>query len=54
MLVNLSGAPFVGRKAKRYIIPVSFGLFAGGTTLAWISFLGLTAYRAITWTFGGP
>ena len=41
--------PSVGRSAKEYIFPVTFGLVTLGTTLAWVSFLGVATFRAISW-----
>lgn len=50
MLNRDSRLPSVGRSAKAYIFPVTFGLVTLLTTLAWVSFLGVATFRAIGWT----
>jgi len=50
MLDRVSRLPSVWRPAREYIFPVTFGLVALVTTLAWVSFLGVVTFRAIGWT----
>ena len=42
--------PSVGRSAKEYIFPVTFGLVTLLTTLTWVSFSEVATFRAISWT----
>lgn len=52
MLAKSSRWPSVGQRAKRFIFPITFGFVAVATTFAWLSFLGMSAFRAVLWTFG--
>lgn len=40
----------VARPARGYIFPITFALVTLMTMLAWVSFLGVATFRAISWT----
>jgi hypothetical protein len=50
MLHRDSRLPSVGRPARDYIFPIMFAFVTLMTTLAWLSFLGVATFRAISWT----